>query len=60
MWRLTPLTNPGLFGFQVFISNDARKFWGIANAHRVIGYDSQDDAGVQYWKDIATYLMQEG
>lgn len=48
--------------FQIFygISNNARKFWGIANARRIIGYDPQDDSEVKYWKDIATFLMQEG
>ena len=48
--------------FQVFygISDNARKFWGIANARRVIGYDPQDDSDVKYRKDIATFLMQEG
>jgi hypothetical protein len=48
--------------FQVFygISDNARKFWGIANARRIIGYDPQDDSEVRYWRDIATFLMQEG
>jgi hypothetical protein len=48
--------------FQVFygMSDHARKFWGIANARRVIGYDPQDDSDVKYRKDIATFLMQEG
>jgi hypothetical protein len=48
--------------FQIFygISNNARNFWRLANAHRVIGYDPQDDSEVKYWQDIATFLMQEG
>ncbi len=48
--------------FQIFygISNNARNFWGLANARRVIGYDPQDDSEVKYWRDIATFLMQEG
>lgn len=48
--------------FQIFygISNNARNFWGLANARRIIGYDPQDDSEVKYWKDIATFLMQEG
>jgi NAD dependent epimerase/dehydratase family len=48
--------------FQIFygISNNARKFWGLANARRVIGYEPQDDSEVKYWKDIATFLMHEG
>jgi len=48
--------------FQIFygISDNARKFWGIANARRVIGYEPQDDSEVKYWRDIAAFLMQEG
>jgi hypothetical protein len=48
--------------FQVFygISNNARNFWGLANARRVSEYDPQDDSKVTSWKDIATLLMQEG
>jgi hypothetical protein len=48
--------------FQIFygISNNARKFWCIANARRVIGYEPQDDSEVKYWRDIATFVMQEG
>jgi hypothetical protein len=47
--------------FRIFygISNNARKFWGIANARRVIGYAPKDDSEVKYWKEIATYLMQQ-
>lgn len=47
--------------FQIFygISDNARKFWGIANARRVIGYEPQDDSEVKYWRDIAAFLMQE-
>jgi hypothetical protein len=48
--------------FQIFygISNNARNFWGLANARHVIGYDPQDDSEVRYWKDIASFLMHEG
>ena len=45
--------------FQVFygISNNARKFWSIVNARKVIGYAPEDDAEVKYARDIATFLM---
>jgi hypothetical protein len=46
---------------QIFygISDNARKFWGIANARRVIGYEPQDDSEVKYSRDIAAFLMHE-
>jgi hypothetical protein len=45
--------------FQIFygISNNARQFWSIVNARKVIGYDPQDDAEVKYAQDIAHFLM---
>jgi hypothetical protein len=48
--------------FQIFygISNNARRFWGLANARRVLGYEPQDDSEVKYWRDIAAFLMPEG
>ena len=44
--------------FQIFygISDNARKFWGIANARRVIGYAPADDSEVKYATDIARLL----
>jgi len=44
--------------FQVFygISDNARKFWSIANARRVIGYAPEDDSEVRYARDIAWFL----
>jgi len=48
--------------FQVFygISDNARKFWGIANARRVIGYAHEDDSEVKYAADIARHLSGGG
>lgn len=44
--------------FQVFygISDNARKFWSIANARRVIGYAPEDDSEVRYARDIVWFL----
>jgi hypothetical protein len=48
--------------FQIFygISDNARKFWSIVNARKVIGYAPEDDAEVKYARDIATFLMGNG
>jgi hypothetical protein len=35
------------------VSNNARTFWSITNARRVIGYEPQDDSEVRFAKDIA-------
>lgn len=53
------ITNQWGVPFQIFygISDNARKFWSIANARAVIGYAPQDDSEVTYAKDIATFLM---
>ncbi len=44
--------------FQVFygISGNARAFWSIVNARRVIGYAPQDDSEVKYADDIRRLL----
>jgi hypothetical protein len=44
--------------FQIFygISNNARAFWSIANARRVIGYAPQDDSETRYAAEIARLL----
>ena len=44
--------------FQIFygISNNARAFWSIANARRLIGYAPQDDSETRYAADIARLL----
>ncbi|MCC7372123.1 MAG: NAD(P)-dependent oxidoreductase [Chloroflexi bacterium] len=46
--------------FQVFygISGNARAFWSIVNAHRVIGYAPQDDAELKFSDDIRAYLVE--
>jgi NAD+ dependent glucose-6-phosphate dehydrogenase len=38
------------------VSDNARKFWSITNARRVIGYDPQDDSEVRFADDIARML----
>ena len=44
--------------FHIFygVSNNARKFWSITNARRVIGYEPQDDSEVRFAPDIARLL----
>ncbi|MGE3272880.1 MAG: NAD-dependent epimerase/dehydratase family protein [Chloroflexota bacterium] len=46
--------------FQVFygISGNARAFWSIVNARKVIGYAPQDDAELAFADDIRTYLVE--
>ena len=48
--------------FQIFygISNNARAFWSIANARRVIGYDPEDDSEISYAADIQRLLISRG
>lgn len=44
--------------FQIFygVSNNARTFWSIANARKVIGYQPQDDSEQRFAEDIARML----
>jgi hypothetical protein len=44
--------------FQIFygVSNNARTFWSIANAHKVIGYQPEDDSEQRFAEDIARML----
>jgi hypothetical protein len=53
-----PLQDEWDVPFQIFygISNNARAFWSIANARRVIGYTPEDDSEVRYAADIARLL----
>ncbi len=46
--------------FHIFygVSNNARTFWSITNARRVIGYEPQDDSEVRFAEDIARLLHQ--
>jgi NAD dependent epimerase/dehydratase family len=48
--------------FQIFygISANARAFWSIVNARRVIGYDPQDDSEVRFAAEIARFLVGSG
>src|SRR5262245_59817668 len=47
--------------FHIFygVSNNARTFWSIANARKVIGYDPQDDSEIRFAEDIARMLRVE-
>ncbi len=38
------------------ISNNSRKFWGIENARRVLGYDPQDDSEVEFASEIRAVI----
>jgi hypothetical protein len=44
--------------FHIFygVSNNARVFWSITNARKVIGYQPQDDSEVRFAADIARLL----
>jgi nucleoside-diphosphate-sugar epimerase len=46
--------------FQVFygISGNARAFWSIVNARRVIGYAPEDDAELRFADEIRAYLVE--
>ena len=48
--------------FHIFygVSNNARKFWSITNARRVIGYEPRDDSEVRFAPDIARLLHRRG
>jgi hypothetical protein len=45
--------------FQIFygISGNARAFWSIVNARKVIGYAPEDDAEMKYADEIREYLV---
>jgi hypothetical protein len=47
--------------FHIFygVSDNARKFWSITNARKVIGYAPQDDSEVRFAQDIARLLHRE-
>lgn len=48
--------------YQIFygISGNARAFWSLANARRVIGYAPEDDSEIKYQKDIPRVLRADG
>jgi NAD+ dependent glucose-6-phosphate dehydrogenase len=47
--------------FHIFygVSDNARKFWSITNARKVIGYDPQDDSEIRFADDIARLLHRK-
>jgi hypothetical protein len=47
--------------FHIFygVSNNARTFWSIANARKVVGYDPQDDSELRFAEEIARMLRIE-
>jgi len=47
--------------FHIFygVSDNARKFWSITNARKVIGYDPQDDSEIRFAHDIANLLHRK-
>ena len=53
------ITNEHGIPFQIFygVSNNARAFWSIANARKVIGYAPQDDSEVTFADDIRRVLI---
>ena len=44
--------------FHIFygVSNNARRFWSITNARKVVGYEPQDDSEIRFADDIARLL----
>jgi hypothetical protein len=46
--------------FHIFygVSNNARTFWSITNARRVIDYQPQDDSEMRFSADIARLMSQ--
>jgi hypothetical protein len=47
--------------FHIFygVSDNARKFWSITNARKVIGYEPQDDSEIRFANDIARLLHRK-
>ncbi|MBA2246794.1 MAG: NAD-dependent epimerase/dehydratase family protein [Chloroflexia bacterium] len=47
--------------FHIFygVSNNARTFWSITNARKVIGYAPEDDSEIRFAADIALLLRPE-
>ena len=45
--------------FHIFcgVSDNARKFWSIINARKVIGYTPEDDSEIRFADDIARLLL---
>jgi hypothetical protein len=47
--------------FHIFygVSDNARKFWSITNARKVIGYEPVDDSEIRFAEDIARLLHRK-
>jgi nucleoside-diphosphate-sugar epimerase len=47
--------------FQIFygVSNNARTFWSISNARKVIGYEPEDDSEERFAEDIARMRREQ-
>jgi hypothetical protein len=47
--------------FHIFygVSNNARRFWSISNARRVVGYEPEDDSETRFAADIARLLHRD-
>lgn len=56
------IRDPHGIPFQIFygISDNTRKFWSIANARQVIGYDPQDDSEAAFADEIHAHLTRIG
>ena len=48
--------------FQVFygVSDNARAFWAINNARKIIGYKPEDDSEITFARDIGSALIEPG
>lgn len=46
--------------FQIFygISDNSHRFWSIANAHKVIGYEPQDDSQTKFADKISKIILE--
>ena len=57
-----PLDDEWGIPFQIVygVSNNARAFWSLTNARRVLGYNPEDDSEVRYAADIARLLKSSG
>jgi hypothetical protein len=46
--------------FQIFygVSGNARSFWSITNARRIVGYAPEDDSEIAYADEIAAMIAR--
>ena len=56
------VADPDGVPFQIFygVSGNARTFWSIANARRVIGYVPEDDSEIEFADEIAAMTRRAG